>query len=130
MALLSRDDILKVDDRKYEEVAVPEWGGTVRVRSLTGRERDQFESSLVDKKTGQASRLANARARLVAMTLVDEDGNRMFSTDDVSALGTKSAAALERVFTAARRLCGMTDDDLAELVEDFDTGPSGSSTSD
>lgn len=130
MALLSRDDILKVDDRKYEEVAVPEWGGTVRVRSLTGRERDQFESSLVDKKTGQASRLANARARLVAMTLVDEDGNRLFSTDDVSALGTKSAAALERVFTAARRLCGMTDDDLAELVEDFSGDPSGSSTSD
>ncbi|ASU81502.1 hypothetical protein CDO52_00720 [Nocardiopsis gilva YIM 90087] len=119
MALLSRDAILTVDDRRTEDVAVPEWGGTVRVRSLTGKERDAFEASLVDKKTGQASKLANARARMVAMTVVDERGNRMFSLDDISALGDKSAAALNRVFDVARRLCGMSDDDLAELVEDF-----------
>ncbi|MFS8534357.1 MAG: hypothetical protein FWJ65_04295 [Limnochordales bacterium] len=130
MALLSRDDIIKIDDRKYEEVPVPEWGGTVRVRSLTGRERDQFEQSLVDKRTGRLSRLANARARLVALCLVDEQGNRLFSTDEAALLGQKSAAALERVFEVARRLCGMSDDDLAELVEDFDVTPDGGSTTD
>lgn len=130
MALLSRDQIFAADDRTYEYVPVPEWGGTVRVRSLTGKERDQFEASLIDKKTGQASKFANARARMVVMTVVDEHGNRMFSTDDINQLGAKSAGALDRVFDAARKLSGMTEEDLAELVEDFDAGPADDSFTD
>lgn len=130
MALLTHDQILGADDRRHEDTPVPEWGGTVRVRGLTGKERDAFEASLVDKKTGQTSKLANARARMLVMTLVDDDGNRLFSMEDVSALGAKSAAALERVFAVARRLSGMSDDDLAELVEDFDAGRTEPSSSD
>lgn len=130
MALLNRDAIFAVDDHKTEDVHVPEWGGTVRVKSLTGKERDQFEASLVDKKTGQASKFANARARLVVMTVVDEHGNRMFSLDDIGQLGGKSAAALTRVFDAARKLSGMTDEDLAELTEDFGDGPAEPSSTD
>lgn len=130
MALLSRDQILTVADATTEDVAVPEWGGTVRVRSLSGKERDHFESSLIDKKTGRPSKVANARARLAAMTIVDSVGNRLFNSSDIEQLGNKSAVALERVFDTARRLCGMTDDDLAELTEDFDEAPGDASTSD
>ncbi|MFF8768491.1 hypothetical protein ACF07Q_28585 [Nocardiopsis dassonvillei] len=130
MSLLSRDEILQADDRKYETVHVPQWGGSVRIRSLDGKERDIFEKSLVDKKTGAPSKVENARARLVAWTVVDADGRRIFSQGDIEALGKKSAAALDKVFTAARKLSGMTDEDLAELVEDFDVTPDGASSSD
>ena len=44
---LSRDDILKAADNEPEEVDVPEWGGSVLVRGMTGRERDAFEVSLM-----------------------------------------------------------------------------------
>ena len=40
MTLLSKSAILCANDLQTEDVDVPEWGGTVRVRSFTGRERD------------------------------------------------------------------------------------------
>jgi len=73
MALLSKHDIMTVDDLKVEEVSVPEWGGSVLVRTLTARERDEFESSTVDKKSGKPN-LENFRAKLVGLCLVDENG--------------------------------------------------------
>lgn len=47
MTLLSKSAILCANDLQTEDVEVPEWGGAVRVRSFTGRERDAFEASMV-----------------------------------------------------------------------------------
>ena len=44
---LSRDDILNAQDQQTEDVFVPQWEGTVTIRSMTGTERDQYEASLV-----------------------------------------------------------------------------------
>lgn len=128
MSLLSREDILAYDDSSFEDVDVPEWGGSVRVVGLTGAERDRFEASVVGN--GKKMQLTNLRARLIALCVVDESGERLFGTVDVGALGNKSAAALERVFSAAQRLSGLSEDDVAELTEDLDDAPNGSSTSD
>lgn len=128
MTLLSREDILSYDDYQSEDVDVPEWGGTVRVVGLTGAERDRFEASVVGN--GKKMQLSNLRARLISLCVVDEAGDRLFGTADVSALGNKSAAALERVFSAAQRLSGLSEDDVVELTEDLDDAPNGSSTSD
>lgn len=116
MSLLTRDAILKATDLPHEDVDVPEWGGTVRVRTLTGAERDQFEASIVELR-GKKRKIntANIRAKLVALSVVDEQGNRLFSDADVALLGKKSAAALDRVFAVAQRLSGVTEDDVEEL---------------
>lgn len=103
MAKLNKAAILAADDLPRESVTVPEWGGEVLVRTMTGTERDAFESSLLDKD----KRLENMRARLVSLTLCDESGERMFSDDEVTALGKKSAIALDRVFAVAQRLNGI-----------------------
>ena len=131
MTLLTRDAILGAHDLPTEDLDVPEWGGTVRVRALTGAERDSFESSLVQVRNDGSKqfRLENVRARLVALTVVDENSERLFSDADVKALGAKSAAALERVWEAARRLSGLSDEDVEELAEGLDDGPSAASTS-
>lgn len=75
-------------------------------------------------------RLENIRARLVSLTVVDEDGRRLFSDDDVRALGAKSGAALERVWAVARKLSALSEEDVEELAEGFGEGPSEDSTSD
>ena len=116
MALLSKQDILNSPDRKYEEVPVPEWGGAVRVKSLTGRERDAFEASLIKGAgKGRTNDYVNMRARLCAICIVDEAGARVFEDSEVEMLGAKSSAALDRVFTVAQRLSGMSDEDVEEL---------------
>jgi hypothetical protein len=114
--ILSREDILAATDITRELVQVPEWGGAVYVKALSGFDRDRYEQSLLQGKgKNRDLNLRNARAKLVALTVVNEEGQRIFSDDDVLALGTKSAAALTRVFDVAQRLSGLTDEDLEEL---------------
>lgn len=131
MALLSREDIIAVEDRTTETVKVPEWGGEVLVRSLSGRERDEFESSTVRTRGGKREEnYDNFRARLVSLCLVDEDGRRLFtSKSDIILLGNKSVAALQRVFNKAQELNGMSDEDVEELTDSFEKTPGEDSAS-
>lgn len=122
--MLTRDEILAAEDLPVEIVYVPEWGGSVFVRTLTGSERDKFEEDTIQGK-GKNRRvtLQNIRARLVALTVCDESGTRLFQPADVARLGLKSAAALDRVFSVAQRLSGLTDDDVEELVKNSEAAP-------
>ena len=109
--LLTRDQILGAQDLTYEEVAVPEWGGVVRVRMMTGAERDAFEASTLVRRGKRVDlNMVNMRARLVALTVVDKAGARLFTERDVEVLAAKSSAALNRVFEAARVLNGLTEE--------------------
>lgn len=130
MAYLGKADILAAQDLQYEDVAVPEWGGTVRVRGLTGRERDAFEAAVASARGKDVKlNLQNVRARLAALSVVDADGARIFDERDIGALGEKSAQALERVFQTAMRLSGLTPTDVKDLTENLDDGQSDDSTS-
>jgi len=137
-ATLTRDAILNAEDRVRELVHVPEWGGSVWVRSLEGIERDRLESSFVryGKVGGRLEAEFNAsaqdvvRARLCAMTMVDDDWHNLFSEADVLVLAHKSASALDRVFQVAQRLSGLTERDVEALKEQLGEGPSSSSGSD
>lgn len=126
---LTKEQILGAVDSEVEDVKVPEWGGVVRVRGLTGVERDQYESSMWEGKgTKRTLNTLNTRARLASLTCVDGDGARLFTDSDVKALGNKSAAALERVVTVAMRLSGLTEQDLDEIAGNLDeTDGEGSS---
>ena len=103
MNILSKDAILAADDLPRETVNVPEWGGEVLVRTMSGTDRDAFEASLLEKD----GRMENVRARLVALTLCDLQGDRLFDDSEIAALGRKSARALDRVFSVAQRLNGI-----------------------
>ncbi len=103
MRILTKEAILAADDLPRELVNVPEWGGDVFVRTMTGADRDAFEASLI----GKEGRMENVRARLVSLTLCTETGDRLFDDAEVAALGKKSARALDRVFSVAQRLNGI-----------------------
>ena len=130
MSLLSKTAILAAQDLQTEDVEVPEWGGAVRVRSFTGRERDAFEASMVrgDGKDRKVD-LTNMRARLVGLTVIDETGQRLFTDDEVDLLGAKSGAALDRVFAVAQKLNGLSGADVEELSKNSSGVPSAVSTS-
>lgn len=135
LKFLSKDEILKAEDLKVEPVEVPEWGGTVNVRGLTGVERDDWEESRLDRKAklrkGQATplKLSNFRASLVVRTVCNDRGELLFGDKDIVLLGKKSAIALSRVFEVAMRLSGVSEDDVEELAEDLDEEASEGSSS-
>lgn len=108
MQLLGKEEILSANDLNYDTVDVPEWGGKVRIKMLSGMERDSFDNStiIVEGKNVRMNS-KNIRAKLCALSIVDEKGKRLFDERDVIALGKKSAIALDRVYEAAQRLNGM-----------------------
>jgi hypothetical protein len=127
---LTRDEIMAAQDVQFEDVSVPEWGGEVRVKSLMGEERDALEATMIQGKGKNTSvNLANLRAKLVARSIVDESGQRIFSDTDIFALGKKSAAALSRVYEVAQRLSGISAEDVEELTKNSETAPSEDSGS-
>jgi hypothetical protein len=126
---LSGADILKAVDIETREVSVPEWGGSVLVRGLSGTERDAYEASqMIERpavdKDGKRIRgqmemhrsILNIRAKLVVRALVDADGKRLFKDEDAAALGKKAGAVLDRLFDVAAELSGLTAEDVDALA--------------
>jgi hypothetical protein len=130
MGLLTRQQILDADDRRKERIAVPEWGGDVYVQGLTAKDRDEFEAScLVRNGKKRDFTMQNIRAKLVCRCIVDEQGQPMFSVEDIHQLSQKSAAAMTRVFQAAQRLSGLGDEDFDELAKNSETDQKSVSSS-
>lgn len=114
--MLTKDQILGIKDLQIEKVDVPEWGGYVFVRGMTGAERDSFEASVVDiRGSSQKINMVNVRAKLVSLTACDEEGNRLFEDSDIIELGKKSALALQKVFDVAQRLSGLSKEEVSLL---------------
>lgn len=114
--MLNRDEILAVNDLQIQAVDVPEWGGKVYIRGLRGRERDQYEESLLGGAIGGRISYDNARAKLLVRCICDEHGERIFRDEDADVLGTKSAIVLDRLFGIASRISGLTPGDVEELL--------------
>jgi len=51
------------------------------------------------------------------LTICDEEGTRLFAAKDMDELGKKSAAALDRIFTVAQRLNGLSGEDVEDLAK-------------
>ena len=104
-----REQILAADDLGSEDVEVPEWGDglTLTVRGLNAGEVEEFGRAVNDGK------LDNLLAKMVSKVVMNGDGKRMFTDDDVEALAAKSHIPLQRLFQAAQRVSGLDDDEEA-----------------
>lgn len=136
MAVMTRDQILGTPKAGFAEVDlsdIPGWG-VVRIKDLTGGERDRIEQSctverLVTVKGGKRKikkdfTLDGIRAKFVAACVVDENGAPLFSEADIKALGELNAKAIDRIFTTIQERNGLTQEDLDVFVENFDAGQS------
>jgi hypothetical protein len=126
--MLTRDQILSADDRPRQTVPVPEWGGDVVIRTMSGAERTRYEEWLLRPREGET--FARARALLAALTIVDESGNLIFSQADVEQLDAKSCAALDRVFEASMKLNRLRKQDLEDLEKNSGSSPAAASSTD
>lgn len=107
--MLDRNAILAANDAKLTRLEVPEWGGEVFIRCMSGKDRDEFEQKV------QGKQLSNIRAVLAAISLCDSEGKRLFNDSEIELLGAKSAAALDRVFSMALKINRIGAADVDEL---------------
>jgi hypothetical protein len=111
--LLTREQILASSDVEIQTVNVPEWGGEVGVKTLTGSEKDSWEAGR-QRKDGSFN-LENVRASLVAACVCDAEGQKIFTLADIVDIGKRSAKSLDRVFAIAKKMNAVTDEDLEEI---------------
>jgi hypothetical protein len=109
---LSLEDIFAANDVDVKSVDVPEWGGTVYVKAWTAGEREQFEQSILTDD-GKINR-NGFRAKAVALSLCDSEGNLLFANGEIDKLQTKSAASIDRIFAACDAQNKITGDEEKE----------------
>ena len=121
---LSKAKILAAKDVKLSDpVAVPEWGGDVYIKTLSGTERDAFEEAYAEQK------MKAFRVRFLVLTLADESGERLFAEGDIPALSDKSSIVINRLFEKAWSHNAFTNEAVEALGNGLPTDQSGSSTS-
>jgi hypothetical protein len=133
---LSRDSILEASDIQTETVPVPQWGGDVILRGLTGEELDAYQASrrqIRNAGTPQQEVLIiqdNARAQLLVKCIVDETGTRVFTDRDAGLLGMKNGKILDKLYDVAAALSGLSEEDQAAMEGNSETpNPDGDSSS-
>jgi hypothetical protein len=110
--MLNRDSILNADDLKTVEVKVPEWGGVLKIRTMTGIDRSAYFKSLQDNKDEKKT----VMAALVVACAVDDEGNHVFKSEDVADLSKKSSIPLNRLFEKAAELNALTQKSVDDIA--------------
>jgi hypothetical protein len=92
--------------------------GRVNVWGLTAGEKDDYENRVMSfSGRSRELKMSNARAILLQLTVRDQHGNRMFGAKDLAKLGTIPVLLVEQILAVAKRLSGMDEGELDELVK-------------
>lgn len=133
MSILSKDLIVAASDLKIETIEVPEWGGSVCIKTMSGFERDEYEAfclsrmpsgATLSSKEQELSKIDSKgmRSFLLACVLCDEKGERVF--DDIlegaKVLEKKNGGVLTRLALKAQEANGMTDSALKEVEKNYE----------
>jgi len=133
---VSRNALLQKEELEKVKVDLGK-GEFVYVKQMTGRERDNFEQSLLKKHKDNKGNVISFeqstedfRAKLAVCTVCDEEGKLLFLPGDFSLLSQNmSAKRLEIIINAAQKLNAISETDKEELVKNLEVGPADNSNS-
>lgn len=128
---LTVGEILDVKDIPTHDEYVPEWKGWVHIVGLDGKEAARFSKRLMRIVNGKpiAQGMDNFMAKLLAETIRHPQTNeRMFTEEQIGALGEKSARVLKRLFEIAANLSGMSEEAKEEAEKNSETPDADSRT--
>jgi hypothetical protein len=127
--MLSRDDILAVEDLSRQKVKVPEWGGEVYVRELTALEGAKYDAWMYGNKDDKVALASGFNSVIVMLSACDESGARLFTDDDLESIQGKNPSAINRIAEAALRLNKMREEDFEAEVKNSESEQTDVSTS-
>jgi hypothetical protein len=113
-----RSAIIASDDLPREPVEVPWVDEKLYIRGMSANDKDHW-LVLHSPDLESFQWKEQATASLVAKCLVTEDGERIFSDDDIEALGEKNGDTLTELRGVAMRLSGMNSQEAEVVAEDF-----------
>lgn len=119
MPTLNRDALLTRRFKK-QKVEIESLNGVVYVRQLSGMERVEYERAISAERDQLSSSESAIRsmARLLAMCLVDENGENILTIEDMDMLATSFPfEEMEKVFYVCLQQNGLNQDAFTESVK-------------
>lgn len=113
---MTAEEIGQLRDFRVQSVDVPEWGGTCYVRSLSLRDAQVFQD--VSAGAARGTFTTEDICKIVALTLCDEQGNRLFSQEQLDVLLERNFQAVKRLFDASMQVVGLTASGVAQEKKD------------
>lgn len=115
LATLSKAALLAAANQtKLEPLELPELGGTVYVKAMTAGEREQFEQDMTSNDLVKSKKV---RATVFANSVTDENGNRLFTPDDIDSINSLPASIVSKVFDKSNELNGINTQQVIEQAE-------------
>ena len=111
------EELLADCQKDLKTATVEAFGETFTVREMTGSERDAYEQIMFGQQQGKKTIIKNLRATLVAMTVIDADGNLRFGQDNIEAVGRLPASGLDRIFKVAGKLNKLSAEDIEQTAK-------------
>jgi len=116
MSTLTREQILNAEDLETREVNVPEWGGKVMLKTMTGAERDAWESRIPLQTADKKIDIKEMKACLLVLCIRDPKTSAfLFTEKDVPELNKKNSSVLDRLWQIASEMNGIGNKELEEI---------------
>jgi hypothetical protein len=110
--ILTADEIWKAQDIEERTVDVPEWGGSVRIRSFTKKQTDRMLRSATTRDRFGKDTTDNQK--LEALLFVEGVIEPKFDLDDYERVLDKSAVVIARIIKSISEASGLSDLAVAE----------------
>jgi hypothetical protein len=120
MSLLSKAQIWEADDIEEREVEVPQWGGSVKIRSLTLEQISAIRAHAV--KTVKGKEEVDARLQMAGL-LCEGIIEPEIDFAEAQRLMRKSAAATSIIIQAINEVSGLLPEAVDEADKSTDDGP-------
>jgi hypothetical protein len=114
------DFFSKTSERRIAPIAgLERWSLTAFMRSMTAREKDEFEASVLNDNLDKVDdeRLMTAKARLVIACVCDADGRPLFEPSDVERVRNLDSKVIEVIHRQVNAHVGFDRGDIESLVK-------------
>ncbi len=115
MGALTKGQILKAKV-EFQNVPTPELSeddneAYIRIKSFSSAVRDKWDMQTMKQDPSNPKKMVpdfeNYRSKLLALCICDDDGNLLFSTEEVVLLAEQNAAVMDRVYQACLKINGL-----------------------
>ena len=118
---LNRDQILAQKNFGIKEIDVPGLGGSVCIRKWSGKDRAKFLQASISIDGGNVDvkyeKIFDNMSLVVALSLCDETGTRMFNDDEIELINELNSDAIQSIYQKSLELNSLIQDSLKETAK-------------
>ncbi len=115
LTALSRASLLAaIGQIKVEPIDIPELNGTVYVKGMTAGEREAFEQDMNGEDFVKSGKV---RATVFVNSVTDENGNLLFTADDIDDINKLPSSVVIKVFEKSNKMNGINTQQAIEQAE-------------